>query len=314
MKLSWLSRFMATVLTTLLFLVVVTIAAGQTVLNTQYLESELQSQQAYSKLSTAISKDISKQADAGQAQDAVTTQLQSIITPQVLQQRLSKTLNEIQAYYKGNGPVPTLDVSDLVNQAEAAGLPAPNDPKLQQPIKLTAATKAKHYSNAAKAVGAGVIALIVVLIVGLVAIARKTRNYKPLCAVLVSLGIMLSVTGGSLLIVPRIFNKLYTFNPATNPFGALAHDIALGVLHDYALHLLIPGLAILVVGIVARLLVGRAGKRVTPVAEATPAPAATRPITQLPTTAPPTDAPDTPVSAPPVPRASPPKPTRKIQL
>jgi hypothetical protein len=316
MMLSWFNRFMASALTTLLFVVVVLFAASQTFLDGQYIKTQLKDQNAYNRLSTAISSDIAKNADdVTTPQNQVTSQLQTIITPQILQQRLTKTIDEVQAYYQDKGPVPTLDVSDLVDKAQTAGLPAPDDSKLQGPIKLTAATKAKSFSTAAKAIGAAMLALILLLIIGIFVIARKRHNYKTFTAVLTSLGIMLSVTGAALLIVPHIFNKLYTFNPSTNPFGALAHDLALGILHDFALHLLIPGLAILAIGILIRVLIGRAAKRAKADTDAAPTAEPDVPAPRpLPNTPPPTDAPESaPLATPPMPRTRGPKPPRKIQ-
>lgn len=320
MILSWLNRLSASTLTILLFVAVVLFALSQTVLDAQYIKTELQHQNAYNRLSVAISNDIAKNADATTTttQTQLMQQLQTVVTPQILQARLTKTIDEIQAYYEGRGPVPTLDVSDLVNQAQQAGLPVPDDPKLQQPIKLTAATNIKRLVNPALAVGAAMLAFILFLIIGLLVAAHKRHNYKTLTAVLTSLGIMLSVTGGALLVVPHIFNKLYTFNPTTNPFGALAHDVALGILHDFALRLAVPGLAILAIGILLRVLIAKADKRAKVAASAHLSDAPeydTAPLAPLPDVPPPTNAPEqTPTAAPPIPRTPGPRPPRKIQL
>lgn len=313
MILAWLNRLMATLLTTLLFVVIVALAASQTFLNGAYMKGQLQAHHAYSRLSTALSNDIATRAgSAGDTQ--LTSQLQQILKPAVLQQRLDSTIDQIQAYYQHNGPVPTLNVSDLLDQAQTAGLPVPNDQKLQQPIKLTALDKTKQLANVLKFTGIGLVGVIVLLILGMWAIAHKRRNYKPFAAVLVSLGIMLSVTGGALLLVPKVFNKLVGFNPASNPYGPLARDLALAIVHDFALHLLVPGLAILIAGILLRILIAKVHKRrAAPVAAEPAAPAPDTSVPPAPITAPPTDAPEEqPTTAPPVPRTTP-KPPPKIQ-
>ena len=314
MILAWLNRLMATLLTTLLFVAIVALAASQTFLNGPYMKSKLQGQHTYNRLSTALSNDIAKQAGSADDQQLI-SQLQQVITPGVLQQRLDSTIDQIQAYYQQNGPLPTLNVSDLIDKAQAQGLPVPDDPQLQQPIKLTALDKTKEFANVLKFVGIGLAIVIVLLVLGMLAIARKRRNYKPFAAVLISLGIMLSITGGALLLVPKVFNKLVGFDPASNPYGPLARDLALGIVHDFALHLLIPGVAILIAGILLRILIGKVRRRkAAPETVDEPPVAAAEPVTSVPSIAPPTDAPeDAPTAVPPVPRGSAPRPPRKIQ-
>jgi hypothetical protein len=314
--LAWLNRLFASALTILLFMLVVAFAASQTFLNAAFMKQELQHQHAYGRLSTALSDDITSKSGSG-GDPQVTEQLKRIISPPKLQQRLDSTIDQIQAFYQHNGPVPTLNVSDLLDQAQTAGLPVPDSPELQKPIKLTALDKTRELAKVLQFVGIGLAVVTVLLIIGMFAIARRRRDYKPFAAVLIALGIMLGVTGGVLLLVPRLFNKLVGFNPADNPYGPLARDMALDIVHDFALRLLIPGIAVLVAGILLRILIGKVRKRKaapdsrgadTPAAPAAPAPAA-------PITAAPTDAPeDTPAAAPPVPRPSrPPRPPRKIQ-
>jgi hypothetical protein len=309
----WLNRLSASALTILLFVLVVAFAASQTFLNAAYAKSELQHQNAYSRLSKAVSTDIAnKSGDASDPQ--LVTQLQKVITPQILQQRLDNTIDQIQNFYQHNGKVPTLDVSDLIDKAQSDGLPVPDNAELQKPIELSALKKTKELANVIKLVSIGLAVVILLLIITLFAIARKRRNYKPLAAVLISLGIMLSVTGGALLLIPHVFNKLVGFNPETNPYGTLGRDLTLDTIRDFAMHLFVPGVALLVAGILLRVLIGKVRRR-----KAAPDPSdsdtPTTPIAAgppTPITAPPTDAPENePTAAPPMPRPS--RPPRKIQ-
>jgi hypothetical protein len=256
MFLTFLSRLMSSLVTTLLFVTVVGLTANQTLLSTHYIETKLDTQNAYSRLSDALSTQIAQNsqdgADQAMSQDAIASQLKTILTPEVLQQKIETTLKQLQAYYRGAGPVPTLDISDLVKQAQQAGLPAPKDEKFQHPVQLTAITKAKKVSDTAKIASIGTLVAIVVLLLGILAIAIKRKNYKPFANIVFSLGIMLSLTGTALLLAPRVVDKLAHLNYAKDSFGSLAHDLAIATGHDFGLRLLIPGVTILLIGILAK--------------------------------------------------------------
>lgn len=329
MFLTFLSRLMSSLLTTLLFVTVVGLTANQTLLNTRYIETKLDSQDAYSRLSDALSTQIAQnsQDDATQAmsQEAMISQLKTVLTPAILQHKIETTLQQLQAYYRGNGPVPTLDISDLVNQAQQAGLPVPKDEKFQHPVTLTATTKVKKVSDTAKLVSIGTLAVVGALLLGILAIAIKRKNYKPFANIVFSLGIMLSLTGTALLFVPRVFDKLYHFDPVKNLFGSLAHDLAVSAVHDFGLRLLIPGVTALLLGILAKIALKGTGHKqpktskpgapldYAKVSDATRAESAPAPGGSV-------DAPATPTAQPipplgPTPGAPPrPKKPRKIQL
>lgn len=265
MFLTFLSRLMSSLLTTLLFVTVVGLTANQTLLNTRYIETKLDSQNAYSRLSDALSTQIAQnsQDDMNQAmsQDATVSQLKTVLTPAILQQKIETTLQQLQAYLRGEGPIPTLNISDLVNQAQQAGLPVPKDEKFQHPVTLTATTKLKKVSDTAKLVSIGTLVTVGALLLGILAIAIKRKNYKPFANIIFSLGIMLTLTGTALLFVPRVFNKLYHFDPIKNPFGALVHDLAVSAVHDFGLRLLIPGVTALLLGILAKIAVKGTGHK-----------------------------------------------------
>ena len=326
MFLTFLSRLMSSAVTTLLFVTVVGLTASQTLLNTGYIETKLQSQNAYSRLSDALSTKISQDSnDPNVSQDAVASQLKTVLTPAVLQQKIDTTLKQLDAYYKGNGPVPTLDISDVVQQAQNSGLDIKAD-KFNKPITLKATTKGKKVSDTAKLVSIGTLVAVGVLLLGILGIAIKRKNYKPFANILFSLGLMLTITGTSLLFVPRIFNKMIGTSLDKNPFGPLAHDLAVSVVHDFGLRLLIPGVTALLLGTLAKIALRGTGNKQPKAkksdgalalgyARATdaPAPDDTPPAEETPETpAPANPQPQQPVSTPGAPPR--PKKPRKIQL
>lgn len=318
MLLTILSRIMASVLTTLLFITIVGITADQTVLNTGYIETTLEKEKAYDRLSAAISQEISSNsADPSVPKEELASQLEAVITPDVLKEKIDTTLKQLQEYFRGDGPVPTLDISDLVQQAQANGLQIDAD-KFNEPVQLTAVTEVKKLSDAAQIISIATLVVVAVLLAGVIGIAIKRRDWRPLANIVFSLGLMLTITGACLMLVPQIFSRLYTFDAATNPFGSLAQDLAAIAVHDFGIRLLIPGLVALVIGIIAKVLLKKhKQKRPLDYAKADPPPQ-TNGLTAAPVSI--EDAPTTPTQtgpsvtpgAPPAPRAVT-KP-RKIQL
>jgi hypothetical protein len=259
MLLTFLSRVMSTLLTTLLFVTIVGFTANQTILNTGYVEKRLESQQAYERLSTAISNEISKNAETPLSQPELQAKLKQILASQVLKEKIDTTLKQLKDYYQHDGPVPTLDISDLIAQAQQAGLDI-NDEKFEKPIKLTGLEKTKQVSDSARLASIGALVFMALLLIGVLAIALKRRDFRPLANITFSLGLMLTITGTALLFVPSAFSKAYKFNPSTNPFGSLASDLANATTRDFGLRLLIPGAVILLAGIVWKILIRKAGK------------------------------------------------------
>lgn len=276
---------MSSLLTTLLFVTVVGVTANQTILNTNYIEKNLENQQAYDRLSDALSKDIGNNTETSAIpQSSISAGLKVVLTPDVLRVKINSTLTQLQAYYRGNGPVPTIDISDLVQQAQQSGFPI-DAGKYNQPVELSAATKAKQVSDVAKYVSIGMLIIIALLLAGVVAIAIKRRDLRPLANIVFSLGLMLTITGGALLVVPRVFSQLYKFDPVTNPFGALAHDLAVSAIHDFGIRLVLPGLAALVLGGLAKFALRSKHHKHKGHPAATQNPTATLPYKPMPATA-----------------------------
>jgi|GEM_PF-1346137 len=256
--LSLLSKFFASLLVPILFIGIVGFTLRQTVFSSHYLEGQLQKTNAYSKLATGINQNIAKNsADHVLSEQQISSQLSTIITPAVVQQKLNTTLDQIQTYYQGKGPVPTIDVSDLVAKAQAAGLPAPQDNNLTKPIELTPLKKAQEVNNKLKLAKLLVAVGTLLLIVGMVAIAFVRRNFKPLANVLISLGVLVSLLGGGLLLVPSILNKAAKLNFQTDSFATVGHDLATNMAQSLGARFLAEGIALLLVGIVARVVMGK---------------------------------------------------------
>lgn len=252
MLLTFLSRTMSSLLTTLLFISVVGFTANQTILNTNYIETKLQSQDAYDRLSDALSQKISQDShDPTISKTAVAAQLKTVLTPDVLHQKIDTTLKQLNDYFHNNGKVPTLDVSDLMQAAQQAGLEI-DDNTFAKPVQLTTVKNIKKVSDGAKFVGIGMIVAEALLFLGVLAIAIKRRDYRPLANIIFVLGIMLTIAGTVLLFAPQVLSKALHFDPTKDAFNSLAHDLAVVATHDFGLRLLIPGVTALLLGILAK--------------------------------------------------------------
>lgn len=267
MLLSWLSKLLASLLVSILFVTTFGLVASQTILKSHYIEDQLQKNNAYGKLASSISDQIVKNADATLSKSQLSDQVKAIVTPEVVQQKLTTTLDQLQAYYTGSGPAPTLDVSDLVAKAQAAGVPAPADSNLTKPITIAGTAKAKDVKAKVGQVKSLTIVLIAVLVIGLTAIAIVRHTYVPLANVLVSLGGMLTLSGAGLMFAPSLADKLIKFDYSSNAFAGIAHDLIKSIGQDIGKRLLIIGATVLAVGILTRIVLSRVTKPRQPLTE-----------------------------------------------
>lgn len=257
MLLSWFSRLLAGLLVSLLFIATIGFTVNQTVLNTSYIDGQFKKVDAYTKLSNGIVDQVVKNTGttnipAGQ----LAAKLHSIITPAVVEQRLNGTLGQISSYYKQGGAVPTLDVSDLVSQAQAAGVPVQAG-NFAKPIQLNAVTDTKKVSDQLHAAQIGLIGALILLAVTIVAIAIYKRNYIPLANIFISLGLSVAASGVlGYILVSKLSNHL-AINSTNNTFVGLGRDLVKNIGQDLSKRFAITGIIILVVGIITRLLLGR---------------------------------------------------------
>jgi hypothetical protein len=252
---SWLSKLLAGILVATLFSAVFAIVLNQTVLSSHYLEGQLAANNSYNKLSDAITAEFVKNANPSTPQMAAT--VRSIVTPAVLQVKISSALDQLEAYYKGNGAAPTIDVSDLIAQAQAAGVPVPKDNSLNKPIVLAGNTQAKGISKKFENVKLGTILASLVLIVALLALSWERHKFAVLPDIAIALGILLGIFALAFRLAPGVADKHIKFDFSSNAFASTGHDLATSIAHDLGKRFGIIAIALLVVGIVSRVLVAR---------------------------------------------------------
>ncbi|HSX30330.1 MAG TPA: hypothetical protein VLE99_00230 [Candidatus Saccharimonadales bacterium] len=254
-----LSKTLAGMLTLTLFGAIMSNTLNSTLLSSHYLEGQLTATNAYHKLSNAISTEILK--DAGPDAPTLVAQVQTIITPAVLQQKITSTLDQLQAYYKGNGPVPAIDVSDLIAKAQAAGIPISADNNLSKPIPLAPKANLRNVNHRFQGIRLGAILLAFLLVVALLAISWERHKYAALPDVAITLGGLTGAMAFILWIGPGFLDKHVKFDFASNAFASTAHDLLTHVSKDLGMRLGIIAVILLVVGIGTRIWVARLGHR-----------------------------------------------------
>src|SRR5882762_6056197 len=100
--LSLLSKFIASLLVSAIFLATFALLFSQTLLNSHYIEGQLSATNSYSRLSDALANEVAKQANP--PDPTIKDKLKLVLTPAVLQQKLTLGLDQLQAYYEGKGP------------------------------------------------------------------------------------------------------------------------------------------------------------------------------------------------------------------
>lgn len=257
MLLSWLSKFIASLLVAVLSLTIITTVLGQTLLSSNYLETQLSATDSYARLSNAISGQVVK--DSGIVDSALEPKVKSVITPDVVKSRVNSALDQLEAYYQGNGQAPQIDLSDIAAQLQAAGLPVnTNTSILTQPVTLgpngPANTQRGHDYQRVKSV---VLVISIVLVVLLVLLCWKRREYRPLANVLISVGISIGIIALFCHFVPGLADRFLKFNTSTNAFVGVSHDMVQAIAKDLAKHFGIIAIICIVLGIVARVVIKR---------------------------------------------------------
>lgn len=267
MLLSWLSKLIASLLVSVLAGAIITAVTNQTVLSSHYVENKLASTNSYVRLSDALNTEIAKKAsadpaaaDAGSAgpmSTDMTAKLQGIITPTVLQTKINGALDQLQAYYRGNGALPTIDLTDLAPQVQAAGIPLPADSPLSKPIQLGGSEKVRSAGKTFDHVRLGTIVTSVLLIAALLAVSWQRHRYAALPDVVIVVGVLIGLLALIFGLTPGLAAHYIKFDTSSNAFASIGSDLATAIAHDLARYFGIIAGVCLAAGIAARIWVGR---------------------------------------------------------
>lgn len=260
----WLTHVLSGLLVASLCGLIVSSVLGQTLMNGRYLEGQLTKVNAYNRLSVGLSGEMSKQAGLS-GNPEITAKIQSVITPEVLRQRINPVLDQLTLYYEGKGPALSIDLSGLTQQVQAIGVPLPADNSLASPVKVvpnsgtnkTVAHPGKSFSTA------HTISLIssIVLAFAVLGLSLLQRRYIVLPGVVISVGVIIGLGALMLELAPSLFDHFVKFSSTSNTFASLGHDLAAAIVRDLAKRFGIIAGVFLVVGVGARVALTRLVKK-----------------------------------------------------
>jgi hypothetical protein len=252
MLLSWLSKILAGVLAAMLAGAIIAVTFTHTVLSSHYLENQLASTHSYDKLSGALINEIKTQAD-GTGNPEIAAKLQSILTPVTLRYKINSALDQLQAYYRGHGPQPVIDLTDLSAQAQAAGVAIPADSGLNQPIKLAGNARMRSLSSTFDRARMAMVLVGLALVAALLIVSWERHRYVALPDVLIVVGILMGVLATMFELVSGMASHYVKFAADSNAFAAIGRNLAVAVTTDLARRFGVIAAAFIVVGVALRL-------------------------------------------------------------
>jgi hypothetical protein len=255
----WLTKLLAGIVVIVSLSVIANLIASQTLFSSSYVKQQFTKIDAYNRLSKTLSEEAAKQTGIDNPQ--VTAAIQQVVTPETLQQRIEDAITQGEAYYKGEGQPPTINVSDLTDQLQTAGVPITANSELNRPIELVPTTHNATNATPATAKLQGVkvvsIVLLVLLLIALVAVSITAKNYTILPNVFIACGIALIPIALLLSLSAGIFDHYVKFDVSTNAYTAIAHDLVKNISTDIGHRYALIAVALLAVGVISRLILAR---------------------------------------------------------
>jgi hypothetical protein len=261
MLLSALSKLLATSLVGVLVGLVLMTVLTQTVLSSEYVKGKLAATDSYGRLSVALTDEISQKVPVAENQQ-VRTKLETILTPQVLQTKIDGVLDQSESYYRGTGPLPVIDLTDLAAQAQAAGIPIPEDSAIATSVPLQASARGKEYSQTFDNTQTATIVGAVLLTAALLAVSWKRHKWVALPYVLIAVGVLIGLITVAIHFASGAAANHIAAEAKANAFSLIGSDLLTAIATDLVRNFGIIAVVFGVVGIGARILVGRIAAKV----------------------------------------------------
>ena len=229
----WITKVISSLLLLVLVGLTVNTVLNQTVLSSTYLDGQLKKADAYHKLSAAITDELVH--NTASIDPELSAKVQSIVTPEALEQRIPGALEQLEDYMKNGGNAPQIDISDLVAQARAAGVDIPPDSSLDKPIMLgqVGGYQIQPPSQTAKLVNTLITVAAVVLGAALLLVCCLRRDFRPLARVATWYGVVLGITALVIWFSPDVLASRIQF-AATNIFASVSQEITTTIAKDIA--------------------------------------------------------------------------------
>jgi hypothetical protein len=253
--LRWLTHLVAGVLVAAVCVAVMTMVIDHTLFSSHYIEQQAVQTNTYPHLSVALTNELLQYGNFSSPQAKMI--LQENLTPTVLQTKISSALNQLEAYYKGNGQVPTIDLTDIAANIRAAGLPLPANSTIDKPITFGSNTQAKGISKKFEDVKFVSLLVTVILVVTLLVLSWEQHRWSTLPDVAMVCGLLLGLIATSLALVPHIINPYIRLNFASNAFTDIAHDLIFSISRNLAQQIGIIAGVLFIVGLITRIILAK---------------------------------------------------------
>ncbi|HUB93290.1 MAG TPA: hypothetical protein VMB52_02195 [Verrucomicrobiae bacterium] len=258
MFVSLFSKFLASLLVASVCGVIITTVFNQTVFNAHYIEGQLTKVDGYNRLTEAVCDEAIQQSNLV-SESQIASPLCKMLLVSTLTQKVNGVLNQLQLYYQGKAPAPSLDLSGLVSQAQSAGLQLSPNSTLLNPIKIvpdsgtnkTIAYPTKTFAG----VRTTTVVTSLVLILALLAISLIYHRYRILPNVLISVGVFIGLTALVFYLGSSLLSHYIHTLTAPNMFISVVSDLVHNISHDLAYRFGVIAAVCLIVGITARIII-----------------------------------------------------------
>jgi hypothetical protein len=163
----------------------------------------------------------------------------------------------MQAYLQGSGPRPTIDLTDLAAQAQAAGITVPAGSGLAKPISFPNTYRADGQKHNVYNAQQGMIIASVILAVALLAVCWRRQKWVALPDVLIWLGTLVGFVALVLAVASNGLAHHLNLGNDAGAFTSIGRDVAATVMNDLAKRLGLIAVMSGVAGIAGRIAVGR---------------------------------------------------------
>jgi hypothetical protein len=247
-------KALANLLTALLAVaLVITVGAwviDRTVWNGPYLLQTADRSHLSEELAKALPEAVATSLGGNQADTK--TVLAQAITPAYVHGLLESLVPQLEKYYQGSGPVPTLDLRELKARIEAADLPVPASlsPSLEQPIAVATPASPVLTSVATRTHQATWLGpLVAIALIGLIVVAARHRRWLVLAGATLGAAIGCAVLAGVATVPPRLIASSIDTSPIRALTPAVRH-YSESVGHDQSHILIVAAIILLLLTVV----------------------------------------------------------------
>jgi hypothetical protein len=240
---------------------VIGIVTDKTVLSADYVSQQLVETKAYDHLASAITDELKRQP-AVAANPQAMDMIGHVVTPAVLQSKIEAALPQMEAYYKGQSKTFTLDLSDIAQQVQQAGITLPPDSPLLKPITLSTTDEAKPASSFITGWGHTSMVFSMLLFVLLVLASWQSGRYGAIPMVAFVSGLLLCLLGVALFFGHSVLDELVKTWFDTNAFVSVGRDVATRISQDMGMLVGSYGLGLMLIGGLSALIVRRLQARI----------------------------------------------------